>query len=228
MSRSITSIGDKAGEGPKVVRWRGKYWMVVDQWEELYTHAKADRAKPTGAAVTDAKVGGDKAMEIGARFIDEVLKSGRVSRGQTRIALVANRVRPYYIYQCDLVAGAGHFRTPVSKGLEIIEAGKGAERTRFVGHTGVVFGVGFLREYIKSSYARTLEQIREHHADMVADNLGPGAIHHSDQGVQYAAGDYVRLLQDREVAISMADVGAAWQNGYAERLVVRHETVVIQ
>ena len=30
---------------------------------------------------------------------------------------------------------------------------------------GGVFGVGFLREYIKSSYARTLEQIREHHAD---------------------------------------------------------------
>lgn len=35
------------------------------------------------------------------------------------------RVRPYYIYQCDLVEGAGHFRTPVSKGLEIIEALRG-------------------------------------------------------------------------------------------------------
>jgi lysine 2,3-aminomutase len=35
------------------------------------------------------------------------------------------RVRPYYIYQCDLVAGAGHFRTPVSKGLEIMEALRG-------------------------------------------------------------------------------------------------------
>ncbi|MEN6555772.1 MAG: lysine 2,3-aminomutase [Anaerolineaceae bacterium] len=35
------------------------------------------------------------------------------------------RVRPYYIYQCDLVAGAGHFRTPVSKGLEILEALRG-------------------------------------------------------------------------------------------------------
>jgi len=27
--------------------------------------------------------------------------------------LVRNRVRPYYLYQCDLVKGAGHFRTPV-------------------------------------------------------------------------------------------------------------------
>lgn len=31
------------------------------------------------------------------------------------------RVRPYYIYQCDLSMGLAHFRTPVSKGIEIIE-----------------------------------------------------------------------------------------------------------
>ncbi len=35
--------------------------------------------------------------------------------------LVKMRVRPYYIYQCDLSMGLEHFRTPVSKGLEIIE-----------------------------------------------------------------------------------------------------------
>lgn len=39
--------------------------------------------------------------------------------------LVKNRVRPYYLYQCDLVHGAGHFRTPVSKGIEIMEALRG-------------------------------------------------------------------------------------------------------
>ncbi len=39
--------------------------------------------------------------------------------------LVRNRVRPYYLYQCDLVHGAGHFRTPVSKGLEIMESLRG-------------------------------------------------------------------------------------------------------
>jgi len=39
--------------------------------------------------------------------------------------LVEMRVRPYYIYQCDLVEGAGHFRTPVGKGLEIIEGLRG-------------------------------------------------------------------------------------------------------
>jgi lysine 2,3-aminomutase len=39
--------------------------------------------------------------------------------------LVRMRVRPYYLYQCDLVHGAGHFRTPVAKGIEIIEALRG-------------------------------------------------------------------------------------------------------
>ncbi len=39
--------------------------------------------------------------------------------------LVRMRVRPYYLYQCDLVEGAGHFRTPVAKGIEIIEGLRG-------------------------------------------------------------------------------------------------------
>lgn len=39
--------------------------------------------------------------------------------------LVKNRVRPYYIYQCDLSLGIEHFRTTVSKGIEIIEGLRG-------------------------------------------------------------------------------------------------------
>jgi len=39
--------------------------------------------------------------------------------------LLMARVRPYYIYQCDLSQGISHFRTPVEKGLEIIEALRG-------------------------------------------------------------------------------------------------------
>jgi lysine 2,3-aminomutase len=39
--------------------------------------------------------------------------------------LVKIRVRPYYIYQCDLSMGLGHFRTSVSKGIEIIEGLRG-------------------------------------------------------------------------------------------------------
>ncbi|MGH7548728.1 MAG: KamA family radical SAM protein [Gemmatimonadales bacterium] len=39
--------------------------------------------------------------------------------------LLAARVRPYYIYMCDQVAGAEHFRTTVETGLEIIRALRG-------------------------------------------------------------------------------------------------------
>jgi lysine 2,3-aminomutase len=39
--------------------------------------------------------------------------------------LLKRRVRPYYLYQCDPISGSGHFRTPVSKGLEIIAALRG-------------------------------------------------------------------------------------------------------
>ena len=41
--------------------------------------------------------------------------------------IVANRVRPYYLYQCDLSEGLSHFRTPVGKGIEIMES--------LIGHT---------------------------------------------------------------------------------------------
>jgi lysine 2,3-aminomutase len=41
--------------------------------------------------------------------------------------LVANRIRPYYLYQCDMSEGLSHFRTPVGKGIEILES--------LIGHT---------------------------------------------------------------------------------------------
>jgi lysine 2,3-aminomutase len=39
--------------------------------------------------------------------------------------LLLMRIRPYYIYQCDLAKGIGHFRTPVEKGIAIVEALRG-------------------------------------------------------------------------------------------------------
>ncbi len=58
---------------------------------------------------------------------------------------------------------------------------------------------------------------------------GAPEIHHSDQGVQYAAGGYVGLLREAGTAISMAEVGEAWQNGYAERLTrtIKEEEVAL-
>lgn len=39
--------------------------------------------------------------------------------------LLRARVRPYYLYQCDPISGSAHFRTPVSKGLELIQQLRG-------------------------------------------------------------------------------------------------------
>lgn len=41
------------------------------------------------------------------------------------IKLVKIRVRPYYLYQCDIAKGIGHFRTPVSQGIEIMKKIRG-------------------------------------------------------------------------------------------------------
>lgn len=58
-----------------------------------------------------------------------VLLKGVNSQPKTMKKLMQNllqiRVKPYYIYQCDLSQGIEHFRTPVSRGLEIMEALRG-------------------------------------------------------------------------------------------------------
>ena len=39
--------------------------------------------------------------------------------------LLMCRVKPYYVYQCDLISGSAHLRTSVAKGLEIMESLRG-------------------------------------------------------------------------------------------------------
>ncbi len=54
-------------------------------------------------------------------------------------------------------------------------------------------------------------------------------IHHSDQGIQYAAPAYISMLKGAGVAISMAAVGEPRENGYAERLMrtIKEEEVAL-
>lgn len=56
---------------------------------------------------------------------------------------------------------------------------------------------------------------------------GKPEIHHSDQGVQYATTRYVQALESAQVEISMAEIGEATQNGYAERVIrtIKEEAV---
>ena len=47
--------------------------------------------------------------------------------------------------------------------------------------------------------------------------IQPGLVHHSDQGVQYAATDYVAVLRDHKIQISMSRTGNPYDNAKAER-----------
>jgi transposase InsO family protein len=47
----------------------------------------------------------------------------------------------------------------------------------------------------------------------------PGLVHHSDRGVQYACGDYVKRLECRKITISMSRPGNPWDNAWAESFI---------
>jgi len=65
--------------------------------------------------------------------------------------------------------------------------------------------------------SRTLDQSLTLLAFQTALQGHTPQIHHSDQGLQYASDAYVNLLKSHQVQISMAAVGKAEENGYAER-----------
>lgn len=44
----------------------------------------------------------------------------------------------------------------------------------------------------------------------------PGLIHHSDRGIQYACKEYIKILEDNKIQISMAAKGNPYQNAFAE------------
>ncbi|MBW7875642.1 MAG: KamA family radical SAM protein [Candidatus Cloacimonetes bacterium] len=74
--------------------------------------------------------------------------------------LLAMRVRPYYIYQCDLSQGISHFRTPVSTGINIIEHLRGhtsglANPTFVVDAPGGGGKIPLLPEYVVKHEGRT-------------------------------------------------------------------------
>lgn len=68
----------------------------------------------------------DAGLPLGSQTVllaginDDVDTMKRLFQGLLRM-----RVRPYYLYQCDPILGSAHFRTPVSKGLEIIRGLRG-------------------------------------------------------------------------------------------------------
>lgn len=79
-----------------------------------------DRARQACAMLADAGVplGNQTVLLRGVNDCPYVIKD-------LMHRLLENRIRPYYLYQCDLAEGIEHFRTPVSQGIEIIELLRG-------------------------------------------------------------------------------------------------------
>lgn len=86
-----------------------------NHYDEITIESKEAMEKLSNAGVP---LGNQSVLLKGVNDTVEIMKT-LVQR------LVMMRVRPYYIYQCDLSLGIEHFRTPVSKGIEIIEGLRG-------------------------------------------------------------------------------------------------------
>ena len=77
----------------------------------------------------------------------------------------------------------------------------------------------FTRAFRGWSLSRSLDQELTLTALRGALSTHVPEIHHSDQGMQYAADDYIGLLISSDIQISMAAIGKAQENGYAERVI---------
>jgi len=101
----------------KILKKYGPVWLSIH-----FTHP--DEITPETAQAV-ARLA-DAGIPLGSQTVllkgvnDNVDTMKRLVHG-----LLKNRVRPYYLYQCDPISGSAHFRTPVEKGIEIIEGLRG-------------------------------------------------------------------------------------------------------
>lgn len=102
---------------------------VLKKYQPLWinTHFNHPREITASSRVALAKLA-DAGFPLGNQsvLLADVNDCPRIMRKLVH-KLVQNRVRPYYLYQCDLSEGLAHFRTPVGKGIEIMES--------LIGHT---------------------------------------------------------------------------------------------
>jgi len=101
---------------PELVNMLKKYHPI---WVNVhFNHANeiTDESRKACALMADAGIplGNQSVLLRGINDCSQIMK-------RLVYDLVKMRVRPYYIYQCDLSQGLGHFRTPISEGIEIIE-----------------------------------------------------------------------------------------------------------
>src|SRR2546421_8271682 len=100
---------------------------ILKKYHPLYINTHFNHPDElTPAAVRALGMLADAGIPLGCQtvLLKGVNDDAEVMKELMQLLLVA-RVRPYYIYMCDQVAGAEHFRTTVQKGFEIINALRG-------------------------------------------------------------------------------------------------------
>jgi len=121
-SVQIVRIGTRApvvmpmritGELVEMLRKYHPLWVNIhfNHPNELTDEAAAACAKLVDAGIP---LGNQSVLLRGINDCPQTIE--RLCRG-----LVRMRVRPYYLFQCDLVRGVEHFRTPLARGIEIME-----------------------------------------------------------------------------------------------------------
>jgi len=93
------------------------FWMSV---HFMHPDEITPEVKQSCERLADAGIPLGSQTVLNAGVNDDVPTMKRLMTGLLKI-----RVRPYYIYQCDPIPGSAHFRTPIEKGLEIIEGLRG-------------------------------------------------------------------------------------------------------
>ncbi|MEW6238536.1 MAG: KamA family radical SAM protein [Candidatus Omnitrophota bacterium] len=105
---------------PALTRMLKRYHPL---WMSLH-FAHPDELTPETAQACERLA--DAGIPLGSQTVlmagvnDNVETMMRLMQGLLKI-----RVKPYYLYQCDPITGSAHFRTPVQKGLEIIQGLRG-------------------------------------------------------------------------------------------------------
>lgn len=100
---------------------------VLKQYKNIWINTHFNHPKEVTTESIEAL---DKLSEIGVPLGNQTVLLAEINdcpRIMKRLVqkLVAHRVRPYYLYQCDLSEGLEHFRTSIGKGIEIMESLRG-------------------------------------------------------------------------------------------------------
>jgi transposase InsO family protein len=121
------------------------------------------------------------------------------------------------------------------KGIEITHPDQvwAADITYIRLRKGFVYLAVIMDIFTRSIRGWHLGQNLDHQLTLIALRkalqLSKPNIHHSDQGIQYAANVYVKYLKQNDVEISMSEIGQVTQNGYVERLIrtIKEEEVYL-